>query len=68
MKAIVIVFMPSRYGQVSSEQTASRDTSSGALQVVSDEPKTELARLSNSDQTIPPFWTWFVENPRRVGI
>jgi hypothetical protein len=68
MKAIVIVFMPSRYGQVSSEQTTSRDNRAGGLEVVSYGPKTDLPRLSKSDQTTPPFWTWFVENPRRAGV
>jgi hypothetical protein len=62
MNAIVVVFMPARDGQPPSEQTAAR-------------PVVDLLPASPSfpatpepDQGTQPFWTWFIENPRRYGV
>jgi hypothetical protein len=68
MSAIVIVSMPAPEGQLVTEQAA-------ALRVVdplpqsteSDNTRAELPEASNRDQMTPPFWTWFIENPRRCG-
>jgi hypothetical protein len=69
MKAMVVVFSPACNGQEPSEQSiASRHNGAAKLEVASDRPKTDLSRLPNDDQKTPPFWTWFLENPRRVGV
>jgi hypothetical protein len=66
MDAIVVVFMPTRDSRPGSEELV-------ALRVVNPEqprsgfenPKTAL--LDTSERTTPPFWTWFIENPRSCG-
>ena len=65
MKAIVIVFMPPRNGQVPSEAlvSAAPDRSSKPRPNSAD-ANANRPQLSNGDQTTAPFWTWFVENPR----
>lgn len=66
MDAIVIVFMPTRDSRPGSEEVA-------ALRVVNLQPprsgleNAKTALLDNSEQTTPPFWTWFIENPRSCG-
>ena len=65
MNAIVIVFIPSRDAQSLTEQTARPRVIDLLPQSIdSDQPKTVLHQISDRDQTTPPFWTWFVENPR----
>jgi hypothetical protein len=65
MKAIAVVFIPARNGYVSPE---------AALGLTPGEPLEQLSRLNGGnkgvralqrDQGPPPFWTWFIENPRQ---
>ena len=69
MNATVIVFMPGRDSQSLTEQAS-------VLPVVdtlppqsaeSDNTGADLRQTSSRDQATPPFWTWFIENPRRCG-
>ncbi len=55
MKAIVVVFFRTRKPEPSEQQLSLRETRS-------------LAAPGNSsgDTWTPPFWTWFIENPRLV--
>jgi hypothetical protein len=57
MKAIMIVFRPAPDRQASPQQM---------LTATAREKPRPLANFDRSDcvQTPPPFWTWFVENPR----
>lgn len=69
MKAMVVVFSPACNGQEPSEQPiVSRQNGAAKLEVASDRLETDLPRLSDGDQTTPPFWTWFIENPRRSSV
>ena len=56
MKAIVIVFFRTFKAETSERQLSLRQTR--AL--------TGPAKLDNESRT-PPFWTWFIENPRPGG-
>jgi hypothetical protein len=65
MKAIAVVVIAARNGHVSSEAALGL-APSGPLQQMpvlngEDNGVHPLAR----DQGSPPFWTWFIENPRR---
>jgi hypothetical protein len=62
MNAIVIVFMPARDSQPLPEQTAARSVADLLPASASFAASPEL------DQHTPPFWTWFIENPRRCGV
>lgn len=66
MNAIMVVFIPPRDGQ----QLAEQATKAGRSDVV---PRS--VNLNNGNQEItaptqkpPPFWTWFIENPRNCGV
>jgi hypothetical protein len=63
MNAIVFVVMPASDSQRLAEQVVDLlPTGEG-----SNHTKASLATTSEPDQTTPPFWTWFIENPRRCG-
>jgi hypothetical protein len=70
MNAIVIVFTPGHDAQPVTEQvTAARMV--GPLPppaTDSDNTRADRRQTSNRDQTPPPFWTWFIENPRRSRV
>jgi hypothetical protein len=69
MKAIVIVFMPARDGEISPTQTtAMQDSSASRLPIDLDQGPKAFPRLTIPDTTPAPFWTWFIENPRRCNV
>jgi hypothetical protein len=68
MNALVILLVPTPDGQPSTEQAGAVP----ALEVWqwrADQNKGKAGFLDSSSrqQTPPPFWTWFIENPRRCG-
>jgi len=68
MNAIVIVLVPTREGQPLTEQA-------GAMpgldiwwwRVGQGNGSADLRKTSSRKETTPPFWTWFIENPRSRG-
>jgi hypothetical protein len=64
MKAILVVFNAAGDGRASSEPM---------LGIGPRERSQQLAVLNSDagqlrhDQSPPPFWTWFIENPREDG-
>jgi hypothetical protein len=68
MKAIVVEFTPVWSGWASPETAAAgRSDGSSRLKTDSARPQVELAQVSDGDHGTPPYWTWFIENPRRVS-
>jgi hypothetical protein len=63
MNAIVFVVMPASDSQRLAEQVVDLLPTGQD----SNHTKASLAANSEPDQTTPPFWTWFIENPRRCG-
>jgi hypothetical protein len=63
MNAIVFVVMPASDSQRLAEQVNDLLPTGGG----SDRTKASLSTNSEPDQSTPPFWTWFIENPRPVG-
>jgi hypothetical protein len=64
MNAIVFVVMPASDSQRLAEQVVDLlPTGEGSNHTKASPPTT-----SEPDQTTPPFWTWFIENPRRCGV
>jgi hypothetical protein len=61
MNAIVFVVMPASDSQRLAEQVADLLPTGGG----SNHTKASLPMTPESDQTAAPFWTWFIENPRR---
>jgi hypothetical protein len=64
MNAIVFVVMPASDSQRLTEQVVDLLPTGGG----SNHTKASLPQISEPDQTTPPFWTWFIENPRRCGV
>jgi hypothetical protein len=68
MKAIVVEFTPVWSGWTSPEKAgAGSSADSSRLKTDSARPQAGLPQLSDGDHGTPPFWTWFIENPRRVS-
>jgi hypothetical protein len=63
MDAIVFVVVPASDSQRLAEQVVDLLPTGGA----SDRTKASIPATSEPDQTAPPFWTWFIENPRPAG-
>ena len=63
MNAIVFVVMPASESQRLAEQVVDLLPTGGG----SNHTKARRPATSEPDQTSPPFWTWFIENPRRCG-
>jgi len=67
MNAILIVLVPARNGQSLAEQAgAARDLD---VWWFGDQNNgiEDVRKGSSRKQTTPPFWTWFIENPRSCG-
>jgi hypothetical protein len=65
MNAIVIVLAPTQDGHPLTEQAgAVPGLDIWKWSVGQDRGNTDLRNISGRNQTIPPFWTWFIENPR----
>jgi hypothetical protein len=69
MKAILVVCVPVCHVDVSSEKAAAQPNldcfqSSARLGTGITEARRES---SEREQATPPFWTWFIENPRAGG-
>jgi hypothetical protein len=60
MKAIVIVFMSARNQQLARPALNGFSDRPGEAET----PKAETPQPSR-EQTNPPLWTWFIENPLR---
>jgi hypothetical protein len=68
MKTIVVELTPVWSGWASPEKAAAaRPNGSSRLKTDSARPQADLPQLSDGDHGTPPFWTWFIENPRRVS-
>jgi hypothetical protein len=69
MKAIVIVVMPPPDGEMSPAQTtAMQDRTAARSPSDFDRGARGFSRLTIPDRTPAPFWTWFIENPRRCNV
>jgi hypothetical protein len=69
MKSNVAEFSPVWSGWALPEKTAdARPNGSSRLKPDSERPETNLPGHSDGNHGTPPFWTWFIENPRRVGV
>jgi hypothetical protein len=66
MKAIVAGFTPALSGWTSEKAVALLPIGSSRAKTDSDRPKANLPRHSDGDHGTAPFWTWFIENPRRA--
>jgi hypothetical protein len=68
MNAILIVLVPMQEGQPSTEQA---DTVPGRdiwwWRVGQNNGNADLRKTSSRKEATPPFWTWFIENPRTCG-
>lgn len=65
MKAIVFVFMPAGEAQsVKAKSAALRVADLFQPGPAVEDVKVNLQRISERKQAAPPFWTWFIENPR----
>jgi hypothetical protein len=68
MNAIVIVLVPTEEGQPLTEQAGSvPGLEVWQWRVDRDGGNADPGDTSSRQQTIPPFWTWFIENPRSCG-
>lgn len=68
MKAIVLVFIPPRDVRLLPEEALGvRNLDTGQGNMSWQSAKADLSKTSSSDEVTPPFWTWFVENPRHCG-
>jgi hypothetical protein len=67
MKTIVVACIPARDAGLSAEKTIA-EPNNGSLQRC-DHLGLGITgrRLKKRDQSMPPFWTWFIENPRGRG-
>ncbi len=64
MTAIVVVFVPVR-------ETEMRSANPKPAPRARDEREAQRETISQDGESDPPFWTWFIENPRegnRVAI
>jgi hypothetical protein len=69
MNAIVIVFIPVPDGQRCEEQPVL----GGRFDILPrsanlEKTRGRLSQFTDWNQKTPPFWTWFIENPRRRGV
>jgi hypothetical protein len=65
MKAIAVEFTSARSRWVPPEQAVVDRPHGSRLKTDFGRPETDLRQLSDGDQRTAPFWTWFIENPRR---
>jgi hypothetical protein len=65
MKAIAVVFIPARNGHVSPEAALGLAPSGPLEQRPVVNGGNNGVQPLLRDQRPPPFWTWFIENPRR---
>jgi hypothetical protein len=63
MDSIVFVVMPASESQRLAKQVADLLPTNGGP----DRAKASLSTTSEPDRNPPPFWTWFIENPRPDG-
>jgi hypothetical protein len=56
MNAILIVFMPTSSSRFAQQQPVTNTFSA--------ELPPRLDDTAGDDRSTPPFWTWFIENPR----
>jgi hypothetical protein len=68
MNAIVIVLVPTQDGQPLTEQAGVvPGLDIWQWRVGQDNGNTDLRKTSSRKEVTPPFWTWFIENPRSCG-
>lgn len=69
MKAIAVEFTPVWGGWAPPEKVPTAGPNGNArMKAGSDTPNPNVPQFSDGDYGTPPFWTWFVENPRRCRI
>jgi len=67
MNAIVVVFIPADDGQLPAQQAAGDNLAILRQGLGLGMAKTDSRQTSDRNQTSPPFWTWFIENPPGCG-
>lgn len=67
MNTIAIVLVPTPNGQPSTEQAGAVPGLDIWHYRVGQNGNADLRETSSPTQTAPPFWTWFIENPRNCG-
>jgi hypothetical protein len=67
MKAIVIVFIRPRERPLLLEQPLGGHLETGQENSSRQSESAGLNETSRRDEMTLPFWTWFIENPRRCG-
>jgi hypothetical protein len=67
MNAIVIVLVPTQDGQPLTEQAGVARGLDIWRSVDQDNGNADVGKTSSRRETTPPFWTWFIENPRSCG-
>lgn len=67
MNAIAIVLVPTQEGQPLTEQAGTMPSLDvWQHRIDQNNGNAALGESSSGQQTNPPFWTWFIENPRSV--
>jgi hypothetical protein len=68
MNANVIALVPRQDGQPLTEQAgAVPDLDVWWWRVGQEDGNADPPKTSSRKESIPPFWTWFIENPRSCG-
>jgi hypothetical protein len=68
MNAIVIVLVPTQEGQPLTEQAgAMPGLDVWQYRIDQGNGNARPREVSGPRQTTPPFWTWFIENPRNCA-
>jgi hypothetical protein len=68
MKAIVVIFVQTREVQGSTVQSLAVSISESLQRVPVFGVKASRADNSTIHNEVPPFWTWFIKNPRPLDI
>jgi hypothetical protein len=69
MKTIVVVWVPARDAGPSAEKAVAQPNLDGFQSPLSPAIRITKGGIESPkrDQSPPPFWTWFIENPRGRG-
>ncbi|HKP93849.1 MAG TPA: hypothetical protein VJS88_08115 [Chthoniobacterales bacterium] len=62
MKAIVVEYVPPWVPL--EKRLSGRPNGDSRFKSHSARPRADLSQHCDGDQGIPPYWTWFIENPR----
>ena len=70
MKAIVVISVQAHDVEVRAGQSLAISTneSSHGVPVIGTEQANRAGNSTIHNESVPPFWTWFIENPRPLEI